>query len=157
MGRRLIPFLVAAAVVAGVMLPVSAAYGAAGVAAKTPDPCTLITDAIAASAPTPDTIEETSPNKLLKGNCSYSLTSDTKTGEPLILFVESTKLYDINKAITHKIKATKGLGVAGFTGVDGAGGSVLDFKTKTASVRLTGDFDTATMLAFAKGINKQLK
>ncbi len=155
MGRRVVGFFVAVVATAGIV-PAAVAYGAPA-AAKTPDPCALITDAVAGAAPTPYTVGETTPNEGLKGNCAYSLSSADQTDEPLNLFVESSSDYKLNKALTKKVKATKGLGSTGFTGVDGAGHPVLDFKTKTVSVRLTGDFDSATLLAFAKGISKKLK
>jgi hypothetical protein len=152
MGKRLASFLVVVA--AGGVAPATAAYGAP-TATKTVDACALLTDAVAGAASY--TIDDTSADQGAKGNCVYSLTSSEKTGEPLIVAVGPASQYNIEKSISKKIKATKGIGTAGFTGVDGAGDTVLDFKTKTASVRIAGEFDTATLIAFAKGIQKQLK
>jgi hypothetical protein len=99
-------------------------------------------------------------NASLKGNCADQLEgtgSNEGTSDAVNLFVESPSAYKINKSIVHSAKATKGLGVAGFTGVDGAGEPVLEFKTKTTAVRLTGGLDAATLLVLAKGIQKNLK
>jgi hypothetical protein len=154
MGKRVAGFLVVIA--AAGLVPATAASGAPS-AAKTVDACSLLTDEVAGSAATPYTIDDASGDQGVKGNCVYSLTSSEKTGEPLIVGVGAPSQYNIEKAITKKTKATKGIGTAGFTGVDGAGDTVLDFKTKTASVRIAGEFDTATLITFAKGIQKQLK
>jgi hypothetical protein len=156
MARRSMGILVAVVVTAACIAPATAAFGVAA-AKKSPDPCALITSEAAGAFADPYTIDETDPNQGLKGNCNYYLTSSTKTGEPLNLFVEPLSSYKLDKALTKKTKATKGVGVGGFTGVDGAGTPVLVFKTKNSLIRITGDFDTATLIALAKGINTQLK
>lgn len=156
MGRRIVGILAAVVVTAACIAPATAAYGVAA-AKKSPDPCTLITKEAAGALATPYTITETDPNPNLKGNCNYFLDSATRGGEPLNVFMESLSDYNLNKSLVHKTKATKGLGVAGYTGVDLQTKPVLVFKTKNQSIRMTGDFDTATLIALAKGINKQLK
>jgi hypothetical protein len=159
MARRRVGMLVAMMVTTAYLAPAVAAHGA--VAAKTsPDPCALITSAATNTLANPRTVSEMHPNKLLKGNCNYSLQgtgpNDGST-QALQLFVESLAAYKLNQSLIHKTKPTKGVGVAGYTGVDGGGNPVLGFKTKNLAIRITGDFDAATLLALAKGINTKLK
>ena len=108
----------------------------------------------------PYTVASADPNSSLKGNCLYQLEgtgANEGTSDPVNLFVESLSDYKVNKSLVHNAKATKGLGVAGYSGVDGAGQPVLEFKTKTVAVRLTGGLDAPTLLAVAKGVQKNLK
>ena len=159
MARRRVGMMVAMMVTTPCLAPVAAAHGA--VAAKTsPDPCALITSAVTGALAKPYEISVTAQNKLAKGERNYSLQgtgTNYGSSEPVNLVVESLADYKLNQSLMHKSKPTKGVGVAGYTGVDGGGNVVLGFKTKNLAIRITGDFDTAALLALAKGVNAKLK
>jgi glutamate dehydrogenase/leucine dehydrogenase len=149
--------LVAVILTVASLAPAAAAYGA--VATKSsPDPCALITSAAAGALANPYTVEST--DSLSKKNCLYQLQgtgSNEGTSDPVNLFVDSLSDYKLNKVLIHKAKAVKGLGVAGYSGVDGAGQPVVAFKTKKQAIRLTGGLDAATLIALAKSFASQVK
>ena len=158
MRRRSIGIFITAIISIACLAPASAV--SASVAAKAaPDPCALITSEAAGALVKPYTIESSKP--LSPNGCTYQLrgtgSNDAASPGPVLLFVDSLKLYKINKAIVQKVKAVKGLGVEGYRAVDGAGGPVVAFKTKTQAIRLSGDFDAATLIALAKTFSKQVK
>jgi len=154
-------FLVAVAVTGAFLAPAGAAHGAVlAKKKKSLDPCALITSAATGALADPFTVSSTSLNPVLKTNCNYQLEAtgaNTGSGGPLNLFVEKLSFFKIDKALVHKIKKTKGLGVAGFIGVDGAGKPVLVFKTKKLVIRMTSDLDPAVLLTLAKGVAKKVK
>ena len=158
MGTRTTGILVTAIISTACLAPASAAFGS--VAAKTaPDPCALITSAAAGALAKPYTLE--SAEAVSPTMCEYQLRQvdfDAAFRDgPVILSVDSLKVYKINKVIVQKVKTVKGLGVEGYRAVDGAGGPVVGFKGKKQSVRLSGGFDAATLIALAKTFSKQIK
>lgn len=161
MGRRSVGFLVAIAVTGGFLAPAGVAHGAVlAKKKKSPDPCALITNAAAGALADPFTVSSTDLNPALKTNCNYQLQAtgaNNGSGGPLNLFVEKLSFFTIDKALVHNIKKTKGLGVAGFIGVDGGGKPVLVFKTKKLVIRMTSDLDPAVLLTLAKGVAKKVK
>ena len=159
MGTRTTGILVTAIISTACLAPASAAFGS--VAAKTaPDPCALITSAAAGALAKPYTLE--SAEAVSPTMCEYQLRqvdfdAAFRDGR-VILSVDSLKVYKINKAISKKVKAVKGLGVEGFRAVDALGVSpVVAFKTKKQAISLTGGFDAATLIALAKTFSKQVK
>jgi hypothetical protein len=153
---RISALALTAALTMAVLAP-AVAHGAVG--AKTSvDPCKLLTSEALAALAKPFEISSASP--LTNKRCEYQLrgtgSNDTVSG-PAILSVDSLSLYKINKAIVHKAKAVKGLGVSGYRAVDGAGEPVVGFQTKTQGFDLAGGFDAATLIALAKTFSKQVK
>ena len=158
MGTRTTGILITVIISTACLAPATAAFGS--VAAKTaPDPCALITSAAAGALAKPYTIESTEP--LSNTMCEYQLrgtgSNDTASPGPVILSVDSLKVYKINKVIVQKVKAVKGLGVEGYRAVDGAGSPIVAFKTKKQAINLSGGFDAATLIALAKTFSKQVK
>jgi hypothetical protein len=159
MGTRTTGILITAIISTACLAPASAAFGS--VAATTaPDPCALITSAAAGALAKPYTLE--SAEAVSPTMCEYQLRQvdfDAAFRDgPVILSVDSLEDYKLSKAIgVKKVKAVKGLGVAGYRAVDGAGEPVVGFKGKKQSVRLSGGFDAATLIALAKTFSKQVK
>ena len=158
MGTRTTGILIAAIISTACLAPAPAAFGS--VAAKTaPDPCALITSAAAGALAKPYTLE--SAEAVSGGKCEYQLKQvdfDAAFGDgPVVLSVDSLKVYKINKVIVHKVKAVKGLGVEGYSAVNGFGESVVAFKTKKQGISLTGGFEAGTLIALAKTFSKQVK
>ena len=157
MRRRSICILITAIISTVYLAPASAA--SASVAAKTSlDACALITSEAAGALAKPYTIVSSEP--FSKTGCEYQLrgtgSNDAASPGPVLLSVDSLEEYKIGKAIVQKVKAVKGLGVAGYRAV-GAGSPVVAFKTKTQAIRLSGGFDAATLIALAKTFSKQVK
>jgi hypothetical protein len=158
MGTRTTGILITAIISTACLAPATAAFGS--VAAKTaPDPCALITSAAAGALAKPYTLE--SAEAVSGGKCEYQLKQvdfDAAFRDgPVILSVDSLKVYKINKALSKKVKAVKGLGVEGFRAVDAIGSPVVAFKTKKQGISLTGGFDAATLIALAKTFSKQVR
>lgn len=156
MGRRTAGILTLAILSTAALAP--AAPVAAAVARKKVDACSLITEDAVGTLDTPFEISSAEP--LTSKGCEYQLqgtgSNDSESG-PLILTLESPKIYKTNKAIVHKAKSVSGLGGGAYQAIDGAGNPVVGFKGKKQGVTLAGGFDAPILIAIAKTFSDQIK
>ncbi|MFN8027497.1 MAG: hypothetical protein U0W40_14410 [Acidimicrobiia bacterium] len=150
--RRLLPTVLVVVAVGGaamVLAPV------AGAKAKTPDPCSLITDDTLSQISGGWAVEKTdalTPGK----NCLVYLQSDGDSST-VNVFVDAASGYSSRKAGVKQVKSVPSIGSGGYSG-DAFGDAQVGFKTKTAAVALVStDLEAADLVILAKAANKLAK